>query len=213
MPGKFFGSVALAAVTLLVQGQVQGQGQGQAQRPRMDVDSYTIDAQVDPNTQTIRATAKVRFTPLDDATSLSFELNNALNLDSVTDEAGRQVPASRIAQDMSVRLSLAAPLPKGKPATLTFVYGGKLTGAEESPVWGIKFAAIHPDYAYLMYPARWFPVNDYTTDRFTTDLRVTVPSGYKVIASGLESADAAADGKTTARFQTATPSFPATSSR
>src|SRR6185436_1328851 len=125
-----------------------------------------------------------------------------------TDEAGRQVPASRTAQDMSVRLSLAATLPKGKPATLTFVYGGKLTGAEESPVWGIKFAAIHPEFAYLMYPARWFPVNDYTTDRFTADLRVTVPSGYKVIATGLESADSAADGKTTARFQIATPSFP-----
>jgi tetratricopeptide (TPR) repeat protein len=175
----------------------------------MDVDNYAIDAQVDPNAQTIRATAKVRFTPLDDATSLSFELNNALNLESVTDEAGRQVPASRVAQDMTVRLSLSETLPKGKPATLTFVYGGKLTGAEESPVWGIKFAGIHPDFAYLMYPARWFPVNDYTTDRFTTDLRVTVPSGYKVIASGLESADAAADGKIAARFKVATPSFPA----
>ncbi|MCU1335004.1 MAG: peptidase rane alanine aminopeptidase [Bryobacterales bacterium] len=202
MPVKLLGSVALAAVTVLAQGQ------GQSQRPRMDVDNYTIDAQVDPSAQTIRATAKVRFTPLDDATSLSFELNNALNLDSVTDEAGRQVPASRVAQDMSVRLSLAAPLPKGKPATLTFVYGGKLTGAEESPVWGIKFAAIHPEFAYLLYPARWFPVNDYTTDRFTADLRVTVPSGYKVIASGLESADAAADGKTAVRFQVASPSFP-----
>ena len=106
----------------------------------MDVDDYAIDAQIDPNAQTIHATAKVRFTPLDDLTSLSFELNNALNLDSVTDEAGRQVPASRVAQDMTVRLSPAETLPKGKPATLTFVYGGKLTGAEESPVWGIKFA-------------------------------------------------------------------------
>jgi aminopeptidase N len=205
---KLLGSVALAA-TLVVQGQAQGFGQGQPQRPRMDVDNYTIDAQVDPNAQTIQATAKVRFTPLDDATSLTFELNNALNLDSVTDEAGRQVPASRVAQDMTIRLSLAEPMPKGKPATLTFVYGGKLTGAEESPVWGIKFAAIHPDFAYLMYPARWFPVNDYTADRFTADLKVTVPSDYKVIASGLESADTAPDGKTAVRFQFASPSFPA----
>jgi tetratricopeptide (TPR) repeat protein len=207
MPVKFLGSVALAAAVLLVQGQVRGQGQ-QPQRPRMDVDNYTIDAQVDPAGQTIRATAKVRFTPLDDATSLSFELNNALALDSVTDEAGRQVPASRVAQDMTVRLSLAETMPKGKLATLTFVYGGKLTGAEESPVWGIKFAAIHPDVAYFMYPARWFPVNDYTADRFTADLKVTVPSGYKVIGSGVETADLAADGKTAVRFQLATASFP-----
>ena len=200
---RLFGCITLIAAAL-----PQGQAQGQPQRPRMDVDTYTIDAQVDPAAQTLRATAKVSFTPLEDATSLSFELNNALTLDSVTDEAGRQVPASRVAQDRSVRLSLAETLPKGKPATLTFVYGGKLTGAEESPVWGIKFAASHPDVAYLMYPARWFPVNDYTADRFNTDLRVTVPSGYKVIATGLETADLAADGKTTVRFRTATPSFP-----
>jgi len=204
MLSRILCSVALASGTLLAQGQGQSQ-----QRPRVDVESYAIDAQVDPSAQTIRATAQVRFTPLDDLSTLTFELNNALNLEAVTDDAGRQVPASRTAQDMSVRLSLAATLPKGKPATLTFVYGGKLTGTEESPVWGIKFAAIHPDFAYLMYPGRWFPVNDYTTDRFTTDLRVTVPSGFKVIASGLESADAAADGKITVRFQTATPSFPA----
>jgi len=99
------------------------------------VESYAIDAQVDPAAQTIRATAKVAFTPLDDLSTLTFELNNALNLETVTDDAGRQVPASRTAQDMSVRLSLASTLPKGKPATLTFVYGGKLTGTEESPVW------------------------------------------------------------------------------
>jgi len=203
MLSRILCSVALASGTLFAQGQ------GQSQRPRVDVESYTIDAQVDPSAQTIRATAQVRFTPLDDLSTLTFELNNALNLETVTDEAGRQVPASRTAQDMSVRLSLAATLPKGKPAMLTFVYGGKLTGTEESPVWGIKFAAIHSDFAYLMYPGRWFPVNDYTTDRFTTDLRVTVPSGFKVIASGLESADAAADGRITVRFQTATPSFPA----
>jgi aminopeptidase N len=200
MLSKLLCCVAVVSATLMAQGQ--------AQRPRMDVDNYTIDAQVDPSAQTIRATAKIQFTPLDDSSSLSFELNNALNLESVTDEAGRQVPASRVAQDMSVRLSLAQTLPKGKPATLTFVYGGKLTGAEESPVWGIKFAAVHPEFAYFMYPARWFPVNDYTTDRFTADLKVTVPTGYKVIASGLGAADLAADGKIAMRFQSVTPSFP-----
>ena len=83
MLSKLFCSVALTSAIAF--GQGLGQGQGQAQRPRMDVDDYAIDAQIDPNAQTIRATAKVRFTPLDDLTSVSFELNNALNLDSVTD--------------------------------------------------------------------------------------------------------------------------------
>jgi aminopeptidase N len=75
-------------------------------------------------------------------------------------------------------------------------------------VFGIKFAAIHPDIAYFMYPARWFPVNDYTADRFSWDLRVTVPTGYKVIASGTDSNETAPAGMTTTRFQFTQSSFP-----
>ena len=32
------------------------------------------------------------------------------------------------------------------------------------------------DFAFLLYPARWFPVNDYTVDRFTSEITVTVNS-------------------------------------
>src|ERR1019366_9083919 len=160
------------------------QERGQQARARIDVQMVALDAQIDPNAQTLNATAKVTFIPLDNTSSVTFELNNALNLTRVTDVEGRQVAASRFGEDMSVRLSLPQALPKGQPATLTFVYEGKLTGQEESPVFGIKFAAITPDVAYLMYPARWFPVNDYTADRFASDFRVTVPDGFRVVASG-----------------------------
>ena len=69
---------------------------------RIDVQSYLIDAQIDPAAQTITATALVRFIPLEDTNSLTFELNNALSLTKVIDEDGRQIPASRIQADMSV---------------------------------------------------------------------------------------------------------------
>ena len=76
-------------------------------------------------------------------------------------------------------------------------------------MFGIKFAAIHPDFAYLMYPARWFPVNDYTTDRFASDLKVTVPSGLSsVLASGIDSNEPAPDGMTTTRFKFTEAFFP-----
>src|SRR5579864_586914 len=165
----------------------------QTARPRIDVQSYTINAQIDPQAQTLAVTAQVTFIPADNTSTVSFELNNSLNLTRVTDTEGRQIPASRLQEDMSVRVSMPQTLEKGKPATLVFVYGGKLTGEEESPVFGIKFAAIHPDFAYLMYPARWFPVSDYTVDRFSADLKVTVPAGYKVMASGIDSMEPAAD--------------------
>ncbi len=158
--------------------------------------------------QTVAATVKVRFIALDDTPTVSFELNNALSLAKVTDDQDHQLQASRLQQDMSVRLSLPQPIAKGQAGTLIFTYDGKLTGDEESPVFGVKFAAIHPDFAYLMYPARWFPVNEYTTDRFTADFKVTVPMGYKVLGSGIGSAESAADGMTSMRWKFSNASFP-----
>src|SRR5215831_15900288 len=166
----------------------------QTRQQRIDIQDYAIEARIDPQAQTLEASAKVKFVAVDDASNLSFELNNALSLDKVTDEQGRQIPASRLQQDMSVRLSLPQPVSRGKTATLTFFYNGKLTGEEESPVFGIRFAAIHPDFAYLMYPARWFPVNDYTTDRFSADIKVAVPPGYKVLGSGVDSTEPSQGG-------------------
>jgi tetratricopeptide (TPR) repeat protein len=195
----------MAAVLLIA---VAGSAQSSKERQRIDVQDYAIDAQIDPNAQTISATALVRFIPLDDASGVTFELNNALDLKQVTDDQGRQLPASRLQQDMSVRVTFGQPLPKGKPATMIFTYGGKLTGQEESPVFGIKFASITPDATYMMYPARWFPVNDYTADRFTMDLKVTTPSGYKVLASGIDSTDQAPAGATSTRYRFAEAAFP-----
>lgn len=197
-------SLALAGAALAL---APAFGQGSRQQ-RIDVQDYAGEIRIDPKAQTLAATVKVRFVALDDTNSVSFELNNALSLDKVTDDQDRQIQASRLQQDMSVRLSLPQPIPRGQQGTLTFTYDGKLTGEEESPVFGIKFAGIHPDYAYLLYPARWFPVNDYTTDRFTADWKVTVPTGYKVLGSGLDSMEPASDGMTSTRWKFSEASFP-----
>ena len=194
--------VALAAVTAFAQDRQQP-------RPRIDVQTVAIDAQINPMAQTLDATAKVTFIPLDNISSVTFELNNALNLTRVTDGEGRQITASRFQEDQSVRLNLPQGLPKGQPASLTFAYGGKLTGQEDSPVFGIKFAAITPDVVYLMYPARWFPVNDYTIDRFASDFKITVPEGYRVVASGNGSVEPKSPaGMRTEHFTFTQASFP-----
>ncbi|HVO99846.1 MAG TPA: M1 family aminopeptidase [Bryobacteraceae bacterium] len=195
-------------VSCLMAAAAAGAQDRAARQQKIDVQSYLIDAQVDPRAQTLSATALVRFIPLEDTSSITFELNNALNIAKVIDEGGRQIPSSRMAQDMTVRLTLPETVKRGKVTALTFVYDGKLTGEEESPVFGIKFAAIHPDYAYLLYPARWFPVNDYSTDRFSSDIKVTVPDGYAVVSSGNDSKDMAPAGAAAFRFKYDRSSFP-----
>ncbi len=177
-------------------------------RNRIDVQDYTIKADVSPNTQTITAQATVRFVPIDDGvTGAVFELNNALNVSRVVDAQGKPVQAQRNQSDFTVRLTFDAPLPKGQPYAVTFFYDGRLTGEEESPVSGVKFAAIHPDYAYFLYPSRWFPVSGYTTDRFGADMQISVPMGYSVLGSGLDSHQTQGD-KNQFEFKFARHSFP-----
>src|SRR5215475_8943258 len=98
-------------------------------RTRIDVQSYVIEAQVDPATQTLAARATVQFIPLDDqTTNATFELNNNLNISKITGADGQPITGNRNQQENSVRLSFPAALPKGQPVSVTFNYDGRLTG-------------------------------------------------------------------------------------
>lgn len=180
----------------------------ETRRPGIDVQIYQIEAEVNPRTQSLSATAAIRFLPTEDGlTSAQFELNNNLRITKVVDGAGRDLSPSRNMQDFTVRINFPEPLAKGQPATVIFRYDGRLTGAEESPVYGVKFAAIQADYAFLLYPARWFPVSGYTTDRFAANLKISVPDGFQVIASGLET-KSRSGSNTVFEFDHPRPSFP-----
>jgi tetratricopeptide (TPR) repeat protein len=203
-----FRNLRIPTAAALAAGLLAMAAPAQERRSRIDVGQYTIDAEIAPDKQFIAVKAVVRFTPLDDnINSAAFELNNALNVSRVLDAQDKQIPASSNRQDSTVRLSFEQPLPKGQPVTITFFYDGRLTGQEDSPVEGIKFAAIHPDFAFLLYPARWFPVSGYTTNRFAADVRVTVPAGYTVLGSGIDSRQAAGE-KNVFEFKFEHPSFP-----
>jgi len=180
----------------------------QERRSRIDVEHYAIDAEIHPRTQSLSATAKVRFVPLDEhINSAVFELNNALNVTKVVDEKGRQIPSSRSQQDFTIRLNFPESLSKGTPATITLSYEGRLSGKEDSPVYGIQFAAIHDDFAYLMYPARWFPASGYAADRYSAEMNITVPAGFKVLGNGPGTPRQSGD-KTVYSFQFERSSFP-----
>ncbi len=185
-----------------------GIGWPQEKRAGIQVQKYTIEAEVNPRTQSISATAKIDFTPLENTNDAVFELNNALTVSKAVDAAGKPLATSRNAQDFTLHISFPAGLQKSQPSQISVAYDGKLTGNEDSPVPGIKFAGLHPDYGYLLYPARWFPVSNYTINRFAADLKITAPSEYNVIASGDSKTDAAKNGGTTYTFHYEKASFP-----
>jgi aminopeptidase N len=189
-----------------------------AEKMRLQVDDYQIDAELTPHTHKLVARAKVKFTALEDLNIATFELHNALRLTKVSDAAGKLLSAERVTQDSTVRVQLPEGITKGTSATLTFEYEGVLDSADESPVQGLKLASIGDDTTYLLYAARWFPVNAYGINRFTATINITVPAHMVVIGSGKETASSgpakkgAAGGLPTKTytFVWSKPSFPGT---
>jgi hypothetical protein len=118
-------------------------------RPRVDVEHYQIEADVNPSTQALAAKAVIRLTAIDDnITYAVFELNNALQVTKAVDGTGRTLSVNRNQPDFTIRVNFAEPLGKGKTVTVLLDYDGRLTGNEESPVYGVRFASIQADYAY-----------------------------------------------------------------
>lgn len=159
------------------------------------------------NAQVLEATAEVQFIPRDPASSAVFELHNALHVDSAEDEDGTTLNPIRYRQDSTIHLSFPNTLPVGEPQVIRFRYGGRLIGYEDSPAEGYSLAEITGDRAILLYSGRWFPVNGHGADRFTSEMRVTVAEGMKVLGSGLGSRSEALEG-IQHQFEFAYPSFP-----
>src|ERR1051326_8454274 len=163
-----------------------------ASKQRLEINNYDITAELQPRTHRLVAHAVVKFTALEDISAASFELHNALRPTKVTDEAGKVLQVERISQDNTVRVALPEGIQKGQSNTLTFDYEGSLASADDSPVQGLKLAYVGDDTSYLLYSGRWFPMVAYGINRFTATIKLTVPSNWVAIGSGLQRAPAAA---------------------
>src|ERR1700728_3597868 len=180
-----------------------------AERSNINITGYVINAQLDPAQHTMKATARVTLTATDSVSSAIFELHNALKVDSVTDGQNHQLSGER-GPNATISVALPSPMTKGASSTLIFVYEGTLSGSEESPVEGLKLAVIGDPISYLLYAGRWFPMVGYLTDRFTANIHVQIPSGYRVIGSGSTGSPHDAGGMQEYEFNWTRSSFPGT---
>jgi tetratricopeptide (TPR) repeat protein len=180
---------------------------------RMTIQGYVIDAELDPVAHHLSAKAVVTFTAPVNADVVTFGFHPALKLTKVTDDAGKLLTGDRSA-DGAIRITPVTPFVKGHAAHWTFVYEGTITGDEDGPEEGLKLAAIQEPVSYLLYPARWFPMTGYETDRFTAEIHIRVPEGMRVLASGSQGSAPAklAEGKAGEQynFNWTKPGFPGT---
>jgi hypothetical protein len=155
------------------------------QRPSLDITGYVINAELDPSAHHLSATATVTFTAPANLDVVTFGFHPALKITKITDQSGKVLDGERTA-DGSVRVTTNTPFAAGQPVRWTFTYEGTLTGDENGPVEGMKLAQIAEPITYLLYPARWFPMAGYLTDRFSAEMHIRVPQGMRVFASGAQ---------------------------
>ena len=154
------------------------------EKTRLRVDDYQINVVLQPHLHQMNATAKVKFTAMQDLNVAVFELHNDLRVTKVTDEKNQALSAERVTQDSTIRVPLPNGLSKDASMTLIFEYEGQLESADNSPVPGLNLAYIGDDTSYLFYAGRWFPVSAYGMNRFTSTISVNVPAHMLVIGSG-----------------------------
>ena len=154
------------------------------ERPALAIAGYVIDAELDPATHHLAAKAVVTFTAPETAEAGQLRLPSGAQGDQNhrRDRQGAHRRAHR--RTATIRVTPAAPFAKGQPSHWTFEYEGVITGNDDGPVEGLKLAAIQEPITYLLYPARWFPMTGYLTNRFTAEMHIRVPQGMRVFSSG-----------------------------
>jgi tetratricopeptide (TPR) repeat protein len=179
------------AVTLL--GLSTGAARAQ-ELPKFDFRAVHYDVQValHPADQTISAEAKVELVAKTESRTILVQLHPDLHVDSVRLASdGRKLDFLR---DSFRPLNLAVTLPStaqpGMHVSLIFNYSGAFSNDDNSPTKDVRFAWVDKNSAYLLLPARWFPLTDYPSNRYTGKFQITVPDNFAVVGTGQSSAPA-----------------------
>ena len=153
------------------------------ERPALAVSGYVIDAEIDTATHHLAAKAVVTFTAPENAEVGQLRLSSGAE-DHQNHRRGGQAAHRRALGGRHHPHHPGHALCPGPGAHWTFEYEGMITGNEDGPIEGLKLAAIQEPITYLLYPARWFPMTGYLTNRFTAEMHIRVPQGMRVFASG-----------------------------
>ncbi len=147
--------------------------------------NYDVEVVLHPEDQTLSALVKVNFVATQVSRTLLVELHPDLRVNSVKTGDGQVLTFGR---DNNSPLLLSVSLPgtatPGKDVTLVFDYAGPISSEDDSPTKGVRFASIDKTSAYLLLPARWFPLTDYPSSRYTGTFRIIVPDTFVVTGTG-----------------------------
>src|SRR6266403_2110456 len=185
----FFTLIFLSGVAVPLHAQV-------ARPATFLAEHYDVSASLDAIGQSISATAKIDFKAVEASSSVRVELHPNRIVKEVKGADGKPLTFERDNQNpLIVVVQLPTPVATAGHVTLTYTYSGLLVNEENSPVPGVRAALINKDGAYLLLPARWFPLTNFPSNRYTATFRLNVPDVFAVAGTGRASAPSPMPGK------------------
>ncbi len=165
--------------------------QAQQQLPKFDFDAvhYDVKATLHPDEQSITAEAKVELVAKVPSNTILMELHPDLQVASITlDSDGRKLDFRRNSfNPLDVIVTLPSNAQAGMHVTVDVDYTGAFANDDDSPTKDVRFAWIDKTSVYLLLPARWFPLTDYPSNRYTATFQITVPDTFAVTGTGQSS--------------------------
>ena len=147
--------------------------------------NYQVEVVLHPEAQTLTGEAKVDFVANEVSRTVLVELHPDLNVTSVKTAAGVNVTFARDNNSpLLLSVALGETATPGKQVSLVFEYTGPVSSEDDSPTKGVRFAEINKTSAYLLMPARWFPLTDFPSNRYTGTFKIQVPSTFAVVGTG-----------------------------
>jgi len=147
--------------------------------------NYDVEVILHPDEQMLTAEAKVDFVATQVSRTISVELHPDLILTSVKTSTGQPLSFERDGNSpLLVSVGLPGAATPGKLVSVVFEYNGPVSSEDDSPSKGVRLASIDKASAYLLLPARWFPLTNYPSNRYTGTFKLIVPDTFTVAGTG-----------------------------
>ena len=148
------------------------------ERPRIDVESYSLDVTMIAKEHMLKGTAEVKFRQIERTSFVTFDLDNRLRVAKATMD-GNEARFRQYDLDSTIEISTANGQ-LSEISTLVLEYEGFLdppAGSKRGPV----LASISEDGAYLLYEAKWFPTNGLYKDKAIASLTLRAPADWTAL--------------------------------
>ncbi len=170
-----------------------------------DVLDYTVEAAFSPEREWMegrtRITLKIQAFALG---AITLKLSESLTVNSVISERFGRLLFLRVTNQNAIVINLPEPLPRGTELALHVSYQGRLadqsinddTVSVSDDLHPDERRADQPEEGFVIPPednwlfsnrAQWYPQGQ-VSDYATATMRITVPAGYTVVASGVQAA-------------------------